>query len=231
MSRKIDDTVLLDMMKEGREQKEAAAYFHVTPAAICKRLKRLQSGPEAILDKYDLTDRERAFCMEKAKGKTNTQAALASYEVTSTQSAKVIGSQLMGKPEIQDAARELQECGLTTRYRVNRIKSHVDHRDPNVSLKALDMSFKLDGSYAPEKHEEVSFSVIVQEAVEQCDEALMELQRLIETLGIAQTDKPALCEDSLQNGKVLYPETSRLPLPPNPQPTKEGAPQKKDQEP
>jgi hypothetical protein len=109
--------------------------------------------PVEVLDKYDLTDQQKHFVIEKAKGKTNTQAALASYEVTSMQSAKVIGSQLMGKPEIEMAINELMaEAGLTKRYRLRKVRQHIDHPDPNVSLKGLDMSFKLDGSYAPEKH-------------------------------------------------------------------------------
>ena len=69
-----------------------------------------------------------------------------------------MGSQLMDKSEVQSAIKEMQACGLTMRYRMNRVKSHVDNRDPNVSLKALDMSFKLDGSYAPEKLEVQSFN-------------------------------------------------------------------------
>jgi hypothetical protein len=32
---------------------------------------------------------------------------------------------------------------------VGRLKGLVDNRDPIVSLKALDMSFKLDNSYPP----------------------------------------------------------------------------------
>jgi hypothetical protein len=37
--------------------------------------------------------------------------------------------------------------GMTRSYRIGKLKNHVDHIDPIVSLKALDMTFKLDGSY------------------------------------------------------------------------------------
>jgi hypothetical protein len=53
----------------------------------------------------------------------------------------------------------MNHCGLTKGYRVRKLKSHVDNRDPNVSLKGLDMSFKLDGSYAPEKHLNVNLDL------------------------------------------------------------------------
>ncbi|MFZ5988086.1 MAG: terminase small subunit [Bacillota bacterium] len=134
-------------------QKEIAEYFRVSPVAICKRLKRLLPQPEEILDKHNLTEQQKRFVIEKTKGKTNTQAVLESYEVSSMGSAKVIGSNLMAKPEIKMAINELMEHHCLTRsYRIHKLKQHIDNRDPNVSLKALDLSWKLDGSYAPEKH-------------------------------------------------------------------------------
>lgn len=154
MGRKIDDDVLLDMISQGREQKEAAAYFGVSPAAICKRLKRLQSGPDAVLEKYHLTDKEKAFCIAKAQGKTNTEAALASYEAKSRETAKAIGSQLMGKENIKLAIGDLfDKHRLSMDDRVSVLSGHVYNRDPNISLKALDQTWKLDGSYAPDKHD------------------------------------------------------------------------------
>lgn len=143
--RKINDTKLVQMIQEGKQQKEIAEYFGVSPAAICKRLKRLTPLPPSL---EALTEKEQRFVIAKAKGATATQAAMKSYECSSLQSAKAIGSQLMGKPEIREAIDSLMENeGLTRAYRVKKLKQHVDHNDPGVSLKALDMSFKLDGSF------------------------------------------------------------------------------------
>lgn len=148
--RKTDDETILKMLQEGKTQKEIAEHFNVSPPAICKRVKRLLPPPESL---QKLTDKEQKFCIEVAKGKTQTQAVMDSYKVTSRESAKVMGSQLMAKPEIQLAINELMDChGLTRSYRIQRLKNHVDNRDPTVSLKALDLSWKLDGSYAPETH-------------------------------------------------------------------------------
>lgn len=153
--KKIIDSKLLAMLKEGKTQKQIAEYFKVSPVAICKRVKRLLPPPD--LDKYGLTDKEKAFVVEKAKGKTNTQAALASYEVTSLDSAKNIGSQLMSKPEVQMAIDELMEFhNIGRSFRISRLAQHINHNDPVVSLKALDLSWKLDGSYAPEKSMNIS---------------------------------------------------------------------------
>jgi len=56
-------------------------------------------------------------------------------------------------PDIRQAIADLMdEKGLTQDYRIGKLKEHVDNLDPNVSLRALEQSWKLDGSYAPEKH-------------------------------------------------------------------------------
>jgi predicted transcriptional regulator len=144
--RKIDDNLLLEMLKKGKRQKEIAVFFGVSPMAVCKRLKRLLPPPD--LNKYRLTEKQKSFVIEKAKGKTNTQAALASYEAKSIESAKAIGHHLINKPEIKAAITELMDShGMTRSYRIGKLKDHVDNRDPNISLKALDMTFRLDRSY------------------------------------------------------------------------------------
>jgi hypothetical protein len=59
----------------------------------------------------------------------------------------------MKDPDVKTAIKDLLASeGLTRRYRIRRLKDHINNRDPNVSLKGLDMSFRLDGGYAPEKH-------------------------------------------------------------------------------
>ena len=65
--------------------------------------------------------------------------------------------------------------GLTRRYRVHRLKDHVDNVDPNVSLKALDQSWKLEGLYT-EKH------VHVHATYEDFKRELADLDREIEKL-------------------------------------------------
>jgi len=143
--RKIDDKLMLQMIEEGKTQKKVAEHFGVSPAAVCKRLKKYPPLPESL---EKLTDKEQKFALEVAAGKTQTQAALASFECGSMDSAKSLGSKLMNKPDIQTAVAEIMQLeGLTRTDRVRMLKQHVFNRDPNVSLKALDQSWKLDGGY------------------------------------------------------------------------------------
>jgi len=155
--RKINDQVLLSMLHDGKLQKEIAEHFHVSPVAVCKRVKRLFPKPETILSEYNLTDKEKSFVIEKAKGKSNTQAVIASkYEVTSMESAKVIGSQLMDKPEVQKALQSIpdifEKIGRGREYRAKKVGQHMENPDPNVSLKALDMGFKLANDYPAQRN-------------------------------------------------------------------------------
>jgi hypothetical protein len=52
--------------------------------------------------------------------------------------------------------------GLTKSYRVLKLKQHVDNRDPNISLKALDQSWRLDGSYKPEEDHQNNIFLLTQ---------------------------------------------------------------------
>src|SRR3989337_3279726 len=116
--RKTNDQEILRLLKEGKNQKEIAKHFGVSPVAIHKRLKRLTlpPPPESL---QKLTKKEQKFCIAIAQGKTQTQAAMDSYEVTSRKSGKAIGSQLMQKPEIQMTIPELMDyVGADPLYRV-----------------------------------------------------------------------------------------------------------------
>lgn len=153
--KKIDDNVLLQKIGEGVEQKEIATFFGVSPAAVCKRLKRLTPQPPSKLD--SLTKREQFFCQEVARGRSQTAAALEAFDCGSRDSAKSLGSALAKAPHIQEAIKELMErVGLTREKRVRKLAEHVDNRDAGVSLKALDMSFKLADDYPAAKSISIS---------------------------------------------------------------------------
>jgi predicted transcriptional regulator len=147
--RLIDDDKLLEMMNDGRTQKEAAVFFGVSEAAVSKRLKRLTPLPKSL---EDLSDKERKFALEFAGGKSQTQAAFDSFEVSNRASAKALGNQLMKKPSVNAAIADLMDYhGMDRSYRVAKLKQHVDNVDPGISLKALDQSWKIDGTYQDEQ--------------------------------------------------------------------------------
>lgn len=156
---KIDDRLLIALINQGVQQKEIAERMGVTPPAICQRLKVLTRTvePESL---KKLTDKERRFVIEKAKGLTNTQAVVNSYEVTSLKSAKAVGSNLMKKPEIRGAIDDLMENeGIGRRERVRKLKRFMDDPNSHVGIKALDIGFKLGNDYPAQRQVNLNANV------------------------------------------------------------------------
>lgn len=147
--RKINDHELIQMSESGTSQQAIAIHFNVSPAAVCKRLKRLRL-PDSM---SALTQKEQKFAVAILEGKSQTAAAAQAFDCGTLDSAKSFGHNLMKRDDIKLAIQDImREEGLTRRYRIKRLRHHVDAQDPNISLKGLDQCWRLDGSYSPEKH-------------------------------------------------------------------------------
>ena len=70
--RKTDDETILKMLEDGHTQKQIAEHFGVSPAAICKRVKRLEAYPQKI---KELTPQQQRFVspLQKVKAKPQQQ--------------------------------------------------------------------------------------------------------------------------------------------------------------
>ncbi len=146
--RKIDDEKLQQLIDEGKSGIEIARFFGCSPALVTKHSKRLQPLPESL---SRLTPKQREFCVSCAEGKSGTEAALSAFDCGSREVAKQMAMKLKKKPEIECCITELmQEAGLTKRYRLQKLRQHIDSRAADISLKALDQSWKVDRTYAPE---------------------------------------------------------------------------------
>ncbi len=148
----IDDSILQVMIDNGEQQKVIARFFGVSEPAISKRLKRLRKQEVHAAVFESLSEKERLFVAARVGGDNQTKAASIAFDCGSADSAKSIGYQLSKDPRIQEAiATVMNEEGLDRRYLVKRLKRHVDNQDPHVSLKSLDMSFRLTESYPATK--------------------------------------------------------------------------------
>ena len=144
-ARRINDTELLQLVEKGLSQKKIAELMNVSPAAICKRLKRLR--PEPMPESFRrLTPQRQMFILEKLKGKGNVAAAESAFNVSTKESAKSIAKQLMRDPDVQVALNDLMsQEGIGRRRRIQRLRYLIEHSDPGIVAKGLDLSFKLDG--------------------------------------------------------------------------------------
>lgn len=156
--RKINDQELIDLFNAGASGRELAAHFGCSPAAISKRIKRIQPGVPRAIDQ--LTEKQAAAVVRIAKGESPTNAVDQVYDTTSRASSKEIARKLMGLPQVQLALEEeMNRAGLTRTYRCAKLAEHVDAADPGVSLKALDMSFRLADEYPAAKTKNVNLNV------------------------------------------------------------------------
>lgn len=159
--RKVNDSVLSQMLTEGRSQSEIAEHFKVSRAAICKKLKRLQAlnPPESF---RQLTPKEQSFALALAEGKSKTKAALDSFECSSLKSAKALGSEVAGRDDVRLAVSELLEAkGLGREYRFQKLKSFVEHSDAGIGLSALREACKIGDDYPAQKNMNMNLTAAI----------------------------------------------------------------------
>lgn len=158
--RKIDDSELIQMIKEGKlSQREMAEHFGCSQPAISKMKRKykkwgLLKDPNEVPESFkNLTEKEQKFVIARLEGKNQTESALASFDCSTPESAKSIGSHLMQKNDIKIAISELmQDRGLTRTLRVDKLKEHIEHKDPGTSLKGIDIANRMEGLYGGDKH-------------------------------------------------------------------------------
>ena len=154
------DKELMAMLESGKSQKECADHFNVSKSAITQRVQKLKA--HAVPESFKkLTGKQKEFVLCKVEGKSNLQAAKASYDVTSDASGKALATQLMRDPDIGLAIQDLMaQTGIPRRRRIERLRDMIECHDLSVAGKGLDMSFKLAGDYAPQQIEVISESEI-----------------------------------------------------------------------
>jgi hypothetical protein len=149
-ARIISDEQIVTLYRQGLNQSQIGNALGVSNVAIHKRLKRI-----LVMQKLErLTPKEQQFCLAVAEGKSRTQAAMEAYDCSSRESAKALQNTISDKPEIEQSILAIMDLqGLTRTNLVKVLKRHVyNDTDPNVSLRAVDMGFKLSNSYPAQKN-------------------------------------------------------------------------------
>jgi transposase-like protein len=202
--RKINDSLLLQMLDSGKSQKEVAKHFGVSDAAVSKRVKRLRS-PELPPALTALTEKEQEFVLSRAQGKTLTQSALESFECGSMDSAKNIGSRLAKRDDIQKAISLIMEeenVGRRHRIRILRRWMNNEH-DSQAALKSVDLANRMENLYVEKLVVKATWSEMCQSMAE-----LRKRRRVLEEeLGIDESFEGEFEETdeagAEEQGKVL----------------------------
>lgn len=149
---KVNYDQLKEMLKD-RSQADCARHFDVSEAAICKAVKRLKAAIlPASMDK--LTKKEQGFVLGLAEGKSPTESAMTSYDCKNREVAKTLGCRMAKDPDISTALSDvMSQEGIPKRRRIQRLGDLIESNDLSAVSRGLDMSWKLDGSYVPDRSE------------------------------------------------------------------------------
>lgn len=149
---KLNYDELQSRLQSGQSQADCARYFQVSEAAISKAVKRLKSE-EIPASMERLGTKARAFVLNLAEGKNATEAALKAYDCKNRDVARTIGCRMAKDEDIELALADLMaQEAIPRRRRIQRLADLIESKDLSAASRGLDMSFKLDGGYAPEKH-------------------------------------------------------------------------------
>jgi hypothetical protein len=132
-----------------------------------------------------LTVKQRKFVAEYARLGNGTEAALAAYDTADRNTARAIAAENLAKPAVQRAVGELLDAGGLSDAKLAEIHTSylvlADADDPQLKalgLKALDMAYKLKGSYAPERHRIEAARAIDPQALEHLTTVLREMNEV-----------------------------------------------------
>ncbi len=96
--------------------------------------------------KPKLTTKQAKFVRGIAEGKTNTDSALEAYDTDSYEVAKVIASENLTKPNIQEAIELARvKLNLTPERALKPIDDALNHEDLEMRLKGSDRALKIMG--------------------------------------------------------------------------------------
>jgi predicted transcriptional regulator len=153
---KVNIDQLKEMLKNGQSQADCARHFEVSEAAICKAVKKMNAAvlPESM---EKLTKKERNFVLNLAEGKSPTESAMTAYDCKSRDVAKTLGCRMAKDPDISTAFSDIMaQEGIPKRRRIQRLSDLIECNDLSAVSRGLDMSWKLDGSYAPVQSENLT---------------------------------------------------------------------------
>ena len=134
--------------------KDAAELLGISAPGLHKKVAKYkrQLPPESLL--AIASPAKRIFIEAKSQGMSTKQSARLAYPDAEDSSLPVMASRIMAEPLAQVAMADLMaRNGIGRDHRVSILAKIVNSPDLNLAIKALDQSFKLDSSYAPDRLE------------------------------------------------------------------------------
>jgi transposase-like protein len=151
--RKTNDEEIQRMYStEGQTKRAIAKHFGVSEQYIGKRLKQLEAF--RLPDSFQrLTVKQKKYALARAEGKSKIDSAMEAYDTKDKNSAKALGYTLSKDPDVDVAIQDLlAQEGIPRRRRIQRLRDMIESQDLSIVGKGIELSCKLTGDFAPEKH-------------------------------------------------------------------------------
>lgn len=140
---------VLQLHKEGYHPKYIAMQTNLNEEEV---RNTINGKIAALTRRFALNNAEEKFVKELARGKTNEEAAKLALGAKKGSDARTRAAMMVRSDNVKMAIRELmEEAGIGRKWRIDKLAEHMDSVAPEVSLKALDIGFKLADDYPQKK--------------------------------------------------------------------------------
>ena len=141
-----------------------------------------------IIKKPRLSYKQKAFIKEAVKTLNPTEAIVRSYDVKNRVVAKSMASENLAKPYLKEALEQaMEEQGITDDLLLKEHKKVIIQSKHLPSKNtAIDMAYKLKGSYAPDKKQVSNLNININDS----EQVLKRLRDLKDELKEATGDTP-----------------------------------------
>jgi len=155
---KIIVSELLKMLVEGKSGVEMAAYFQVSPAAVCKAIAKHK--PVVLPESFDkLAEGKKRYVIAR-QTMSKTDAAQQAYSCERT-SARTLGAKLDRDPDVSVALADLlHQSGAGRRVRMQRLSDVIFSPNLSEASRGIELAAKICGDMGPEIEVNVSIEQI-----------------------------------------------------------------------
>ena len=158
-----DEELALKMrLEEKKSLGQIAAHFGVSRSAMGQKFKKFDSyiKNREIVEKHGLTKEEGEFCKKLVNGHNCGTAMSAIRPDLTPNSAEDAGRRMHKRDDIRAAIRDMMELkGIGLERRIDKLKEHIESKNAQLSLKALDQSWRIDGTMITETRTEQTINV------------------------------------------------------------------------
>lgn len=151
----MDNNQFKDLVEKGKNDREIAEFFNVSPQAVWAKRKRMEKKHKLTKALPPLTTKQQEFVekMTTEKRPKGLEVVKEVYGITDNKQAQMQLQRTMNSPAVREAITTiLDRNGITRDMLTKKLKTHINSSKAEISIKAVDMGFKLHDDYPASKN-------------------------------------------------------------------------------